>query len=130
VAPGFEPGVLAVARRLGFELAVRHRAEVQLDEAEQPPTVGLGDVDTGVGGNRPLLAGVGGERLAGVGLAVEGGEPDALWQPGLQHHVQLAKASGVSEEQRVRLAPLAAARRRFAFGDRLALPRRPQMMRR
>ena len=130
MAPGFEPGVLAVARRLGFELAVGHRAEVQLDEAEQPPAVSLGDVDTGVGGNRPLLASVGGERLAGLGLPVEGGEVGAFGQPGLQHHVQLAQPSGMSEEQRVRLAPLTAARRRFPLGDRLALPRRPQMMRR
>jgi hypothetical protein len=109
---------------------VRHRPEVQLGEAEQPTAVGLGNVDAGVGRNRPLFAGIGGERLAGVGLAVEGGEPGALGQPGLQHHVQLAQPSGVGEEQRVRLAPLAAARRRFAVGDCLALPRRPQMMRR
>ncbi len=69
---------------------MRHRSQVQLDKAEQPPAVGLGDVDAGVGGNRPLLAGVGAERLARLGLAVEGGEPGALGQRGLKHHVQLA----------------------------------------
>lgn len=109
---------------------MRHRAEVQLDEAVQLPAISLGDPYAGVGGNRSLLAGIGGERLARLGLALEARQLDALGQRGRQHHVQLAEPSGVSEEQRVRLAPLAAARRRFAVGDCLALPRRPKVMRR
>jgi len=36
----------------------------------------------------------------------------------------------VREEQRIRLAPLSPTRRRFSFGNRLALAGRPQMMRR
>jgi hypothetical protein len=79
---------------------------------------------------RPILAAERGERLARLSLALEARQPDALRQSGRQHHVQLAEASGVGEEQRVRLASLAAAWRRLAVGDCLALPRRPKVMRR
>jgi hypothetical protein len=130
VVPGFALGVLAVARRLRFELAVRHRAEVQLDEADHSVAVSVGDLDAGVGRDGPLLAAEGGEGLTRLGLSLEAHQPGALGQPGLQRHVQLAQPSGVGEEQRVRLAPLAAARWRFAVGDCLALPRRPKVMRR
>jgi hypothetical protein len=109
---------------------VRHRAEVQLDEADQLLAIGIGDLDADIGRDGPFLAAERGERLACFGLALEARQPGAFGQPRLQHHVQLAETSGVGEEQRVRLTPLAAARRWLAVGDCLALARRPKVMRR
>lgn len=128
--PAFELRVFAVALGLRLELAGRHRPEVQLDQAEQEAPVRLRDLDAGVRRHRVLLAVIASERLSRFCLPFEAGEPQAVRQLGLQRHVQLADRGGVGEEEGIRLAPLAPARRRSSFGDRLALPRRPKMMRR
>jgi hypothetical protein len=77
-----------------------------------------------------LFAVIASERLPRFRLTLEAGEPQAIRQPGLQRHVQLADHGRVCEEQGIRLAPLSPTWRRFSFSNRLALPRRPQMMRR
>ena len=72
----------------------------------------------------------GGERLAGVGLTVEAGEPRAVRQRRFQDHPDLGEAGGVGEEERVGLAALASAWRWATAGRRLALPGRPEVVRR
>jgi hypothetical protein len=97
LAPGFGFDVLGIAHRLGLQAAVRHRAQVQLDEGEQSASIGVGDLDEGIGCDRPLLpAGPGGERLAGIGLAFEASQLHLGGQRRRQRHVDLAEASGVS----------------------------------
>jgi hypothetical protein len=129
-APRFGLRVLGVARRLLLEAAMRHRPDVQLDEGEQAAPVGLGDLDERVGGDGALLPrDPGGERLACFGLALEAGERHTVRQHRLQRHVDLAQPGGMGEEQRIRLAPLAAPWRRSSGDDRLAPAGRPEVVR-
>lgn len=131
LAPGFDLHVLGVARCLHLQAAVRHRTQVQLDEGEQAASIGLGDFDEGIGRDRPLLStGPGGERLAGVGLALEASQLPLSRQRRLQRHIDLAEPSGMGEEERVRLAPLASSRRRASGNDRLASAGWPEVVRR
>lgn len=110
---------------------MRHRPHIQLDECEQAATIGIGDLDEGIGGDGALLPrDPGGERLVRVGLALEADQLHVVGQRRLQRHVELAQPGGVGEEERVGLAPLAASRRRPPGDDRLAPAGRPEVVRR
>src|SRR5205085_1778037 len=82
-----------------------------------------------VGGDGPLLRlAPGGEGLAGLGLAIESDQLDPVRQGPYERHIDLGQPGRVREEERVRLTTLAAARRRPAAGDRLALAGWPEVV--
>lgn len=110
---------------------MRHGPHVELQEGEERPAVGVDDLYQRVRGDGALPVGRrDGERLARVRLALEAGEPRALGRARLQRHPDLGEPGRVGEEERVGLAALASARRRAAADGRLALPRRPEVVRR
>lgn len=106
-----------------------HRPQVDLKEAHQPAAIVI-EVDPRIRRDGPPAAIARAKRLAGLALAGEGHQAHTLGQHRGQRDVEAGQRRRVRDEGRIRLAALAATRRRPTAHQRVATPRRPQTKRR